>query len=211
MEKTSFVVGIDLGQVSDYTALTIIEKVIEPTGEIDTSFRKLTRTFYNLRHLERPELGTPYPQIVERVKTIMKTEPLVSGDTDLVVDGTGCGRPVVDLFEEAELLPIAVTITGGDQESQDGSDWRVPKKNLVGSLQVAFQTECLKIKRDLPLAPILIKELLNFKAKININAHASFEAWREADHDDCVLATALALWWASRPKIYVGMIPIKGV
>jgi hypothetical protein len=49
------------------------------------------------------------------------------------------------------------------------------------------------------LWPELKKELLNFKRKINLKTgHDSYEHWREGDHDDLVLACALACWWVRR-------------
>lgn len=45
---------------------------------------------------------------------------------------------------------------------------------------------------------MLVKELLNFKVTISTSGHDSYEAWREGDHDDLVLATAMALWLAER-------------
>ena len=52
---------------------------------------------------------------------------------------------------------------------------------------------------DMKLWPTLHEELLNFKRKIDLrSAHDSYELWRESDHDDLVLATALACWWARR-------------
>jgi hypothetical protein len=38
--------------------------------------------------------------------------------------------------------------------------------------------------------------LLSFLVKIDpVTAHDSYSAWRERDHDDLVLATALCTWW----------------
>jgi hypothetical protein len=49
------------------------------------------------------------------------------------------------------------------------------------------------------LVPELVKELENFKVKVSTRtAHDSYEAWRESDHDDLVLALALACWWRER-------------
>jgi hypothetical protein len=57
----------------------------------------------------------------------------------------------------------------------------------------------LKIADALPLKDTLVKELLNFRVKINIStAHDSYEAWREGDHDDLVLCVALACWAGER-------------
>src|SRR5215212_5175327 len=46
--------------------------------------------------------------------------------------------------------------------------------------------------------PKLREELLNFRRKQNkVTAHSSYEHWRESDHDDLVLAAALACWKAT--------------
>jgi hypothetical protein len=46
---------------------------------------------------------------------------------------------------------------------------------------------------------VLERELQHFKVKINTQTgHDSYEAWRESDHDDLVLAIALSLWFAER-------------
>jgi hypothetical protein len=40
-----------------------------------------------------------------------------------------------------------------------------------------------------------LREFLTFRIKMNAaTEHESFEAWRERDHDDLVLAVALACW-----------------
>jgi hypothetical protein len=68
-------------------------------------------------------------------------------------------------------------------------------------LQVVSQTGRLKIPLKLRLSQLLQGELLNFKSKIDpATAHDSYSAWREADHDDLLLATALACWYAEGGK-----------
>lgn len=181
-----FFVGLDLGQSSDYTALSVLDRVA-PGNEAS----------YQVRHLERVR-GVPYPQIVAKVTEIMRS-PALTGQAALVVDQTGVGAPVVDLFRQAGLDPVGVLIHGGDKASHEGDTWRVPKRDLVGSLQVLFQGGRLKISRKLPLASALQNELLNFKVKIDpVTAHDSYSAWREADHDDLVLSVAMAAWWAEQ-------------
>ena len=174
-----FVIGLDLGQAQDYTALTTVQKVDQDA--------------YHLRHVERFDLGTPYPEQVRRVEELMQSAPLRG--CELVVDQTGAGRPVVDLFRDAGLNPVGVTITGGDSASRDGREHRVPKRQLVATVQSLLQTGRLKFAEGLPLSGVLTEELQNFRAKINVSTgHASFEHWRERDHDDVVLALSLACW-----------------
>lgn len=108
------------------------------------------------------------------------------------------GAPVVDLLRQAGAYPVPVTITGGDTTSKDEDGFRVPKRDLVTTVQVLLQTERLKCAK-LPDWPALEAELLNFQVKIStVTAHDSYGAWREGAHDDLVLAVALACWWALR-------------
>jgi hypothetical protein len=201
-----FYVGLDLGQASDYTAIGVIQQVIpdQNTMEIiNHAPRKPAQ--YHLRHLERPKLGTPYPAIAERVKELMGTSPL-AGQAVLVIDFTGVGRPVGDMLKRAGLSFVPVSIHGGDKVSHDADGYKVPKRDLVGSLQVLFQSKRLLVAEDLPEAAALVRELLAFRAKINVaTGHDSYEAWREGDHDDLVLATALAVWYAESRGTGPGM------
>jgi hypothetical protein len=184
-----FYVGLDLGQANDYTALMILEQVDDKAGNI-----------YHVRRLERIR-GAPYPDIAQKVKAIMVT-PALAGHTDLVVDQTGVGAPVVDLLRQAGLEPVAVSIHGGAATSREGDNWKVPKRDLVGTLQVLLQSGRFLVSNKLKLGPVLQAEMLNFKVKIDpVTAHDSYSAWRDNEHDDLVLSAALAAWWAEQqPK-----------
>lgn len=150
-----------------------------------------------VRHLERLPLGTSYPRVVERISSLMASEPLASRRTALVTDATGVGVSVTDSLIEAGLQPIGVTIHGGDKTTPDGSGGhRVPKRDLVSAVQVLLQSGRLKIASGLPESATLRAELLNFRMKIDPKtAHDSYSHWREGDHDDLVLSAAVALWF----------------
>jgi hypothetical protein len=190
-----FVAGLDLGQSADYSALAIVEaqthEFLEPTKHVGT--------LCALRHLHRWELHTPYPTIVADLKALLDAPPL-NGRAQLVVDGTGVGRPVVDLLHVAGLYTIPVSITAGAQVTHEQGWYGVPKRELVSTMAVAFEGAALLVAEGLPLAPVLLRELRNFKAKISLSGTDTYEAWREQDHDDLVLATALAVWWARRSQ-----------
>jgi hypothetical protein len=218
-------VGVDLGQQRDYTAISVTEKVLLPTG----TYRRepyfdwdagVTRWHsaengkpeYRVRHLERPPLGTSYVDVVERILELL--ESLRDTELVLAVDTTGVGRPVADMLKsrlqkwlesnrQVRLTTGWITITGGDSVTKaEGGGLRVPKRDLASAPLVLMQNGQLKIAEAMPLAETLRKELLNFKVKINIStAHDSYEAWREGDHDDLVLSVALACWAGERfPK-----------
>lgn len=193
MSENRFILGVDLAQSRDYTALTVLEQT------------SVTPYSYAARHLERLAIGTPYPAQVARIKQLHDRLKTDTGKTpDLVVDQTGVGRPVVDMLSAAGLSPAAVTITGGDTVSHDRDGYRVPKRDLVSVVQVLLQSDRLKIARALPEAQTLTAELLAFKVSISLKGHDSYGNdkgdWRENPHDDMVLALALAAWYGERER-----------
>jgi hypothetical protein len=216
------IVGIDLGQQRDPTAITIVERGYVSRGALYNahywykgreiySAREPVKLEYHVRHLERPSLGTSYVAVVERIVELLKS--LGDDEITLAVDTTGVGRPVADMLkarleewldeeESARINAAWITITGGDSVTkvgEAGGGLRVPKRDLASAPLVLMQGGQLKIAESLQLAPVLKRELLNFKVKINVaTGHDSYEAWREGDHDDLVLAVAMACWVGER-------------
>jgi hypothetical protein len=127
------------------------------------------------------------------VVKLVGTPPL--DNPKLAADITGVGKPVLDVLVAAKPRAWVrpVLITAGHAVSHEDGAWHVPKKELVSTLQVLLQSQRLKIA-NLPERELLVRELQNFKVKVNLNATETFEAWRERDHDDLVLALALAAW-----------------
>lgn len=203
---SSFVVGLDLGQAADYTALAVVEiveqnvleKVVRRVEGLHTvGYESVAQpAHFHCRHLERFALGVRYPAIVDSVASMLAT-PQLRG-ASLVVDGTGVGRPVVDMFREAGMKPVPVTITGGVAESRSDGYWHVPKRNLVGAVQAPLQDGRLKFAEGMALVPTLVQEMLNFQVKITTSANDTYGAWREGTHDDLILAVMLAAWWGAR-------------
>jgi hypothetical protein len=151
-----------------------------------------------VRHLERFELGTKYTDVVDRVATLVRSDPLRHMPAILLVDKTGVGASVLDSFTQAGIGAAAITLHGGSAVSRDPqrAGYRVPKRDLVTVTQVLLQNGRLKVAAGLPEAETLKKELLNFRVTIDPRtAHDSYEHWREGDHDDLVLAVSMAAWF----------------
>lgn len=189
--------GLDLGQASDWTALTIAERWQVRSEEH-------TVRVYKVGHLERCR-HVPYPQIVGRVKALLAA-PALKGHTTLVVDATGVGVPVCDMLRQAGIgAPmVPVTITGGTETTRRGVEYSTPKRDLVSALRVLLDARRLLIARELPEAETLTRELERFRVKVSLSGHDSYEAWREGDHDDLVLSCALAVWYAEQQRRGVG-------
>jgi hypothetical protein len=173
--EVAFIIGVDLGQAQDPTALAVAE-THEPG--------------IHVRHLERLPLGTPYPKVIERITALVEKLPGAA----LVVDATGVGRAVLDHM--AELGPVAVTITGGCFTSYDGTMWRVSKKALLRPLVAATESGRLKVAKGLREAEAFQHELLAFQRRITETRHSAFEGMGE--RDDLVIAAALVCWWAEK-------------
>src|SRR5262249_2321682 len=147
----------------------------------------------HIRHAERFERHLPYPAQVARIAAGLAAPPF-AGQSALIIDRTGVGRAVYDMFTAAGLEPIGVTITGGvDALKASARDWRVPKRDLVAAIQAPLGEGQLKIAAGLEHRALLEAELANFRIQVSVAGHDRYgagegAAWREGAHDDLVLA-----------------------
>jgi hypothetical protein len=208
------VIGVDLGQARDYTAISILEQR-QKFRTAPFQGQKEGDPFYHVTFLERIKLNTPYPEQIKRVREVFNSILKQRGiEPTLVLDATGCGRPIYDEFKAAGFRPKGILIHGGDSVTRDGDLFNVPKRDLAGVLQILYQQGRIKVSSKLPEAKTLTKELLNFKVKINIQTgHDSYEAWRGSEHDDLVLSVACAAWWCEkyRGRGNIGFVHVKGL
>jgi hypothetical protein len=196
----SYVMGIDLGQSHDPTAIAVVEverRVRCSYGGWNYGIQQRAEgAEYRVRHLERLPLRMAYPMQVAHVAGLLRA-PELRG-CEVVIDETGVGRPVADLFEEGGLRPHRVTITAGMEETRAGErTWRVAKILLVSRLQAVLNTGDLRLSPALAELRALKQELSEFRMRYTPAGGAVFGA-REGRHDDLVLALALALWRAQQ-------------
>jgi hypothetical protein len=190
-----FIFGLDLGQSQDYSALILVERTPPQEAQALMQAPATIPAFYAVRYAHRWPLGTDYVQVVRDVAHRLQRQP-VAGQAALVVDRTGVGQAVVDFIRKAGLRPRAIHVHGGVNVSTGDAFTNVPKRDLVGVVQILLQQERLVFPRTMPLMGPLLKELQSFRVTIDPHtAHDSYSAWREQDHDDLVFALALACWW----------------
>src|SRR5262249_50058564 len=158
----------------DFSAVAVLEQPLVPPA---TSVAA-RRPGYHVRYLARFPVGTPYPAVAGAVRALVSTPPLPG--CALVVDQTGVGRAVVDLLAEAlgdeapcHLWPV--TITGGRAVTAGpAGGLHVPKRELVGTLQVLLQGRRLQLARGLPEARALVRELEGFGVAVTAARHEVF-------------------------------------
>ena len=206
ISPSRWIVACDIGQSIDPTAVAILE-VRSPSDvsdavtmhDMDLALAKKYPPRIDVRHLERLPLRTSYVDVVAHVGALLRRAPLDRCSPQLVLDQTGVGRPVVDMFRRAGLAPVGVTITAGEGASRTPEgDYRVSKLLLVSRMLAALHEGSLRIAKELPDARTLALELQDFRANISEAGYTRFGA-REGKHDDLVLAVAIGAWWASRP------------
>jgi hypothetical protein len=177
-----FYIGVDLGKKQDHSALAMVET---DDGQM------------MVRHVERIALGTPYLRVVEMVRELVRS-PGLAGRCAVVVDGSGVGEPVMEMFRRAELgcSLAAVNITGGSaaRTGRSGGYTNVPKFDLMTGLQLALENGQLKIARRMKEAGSLVKELLD----VRVTENGGMSAEGAGRHDDLVMAVALGCWRAKR-------------
>jgi hypothetical protein len=192
-EKVSYYAGLDLGLPGQFSALAVVEKRCVRT---EHGFEADAR--YAVRHLQRFPPGTPYSAVVEAVRAVFADPPVKGGN--LTVDQTAVGRAVFESVRDAKTGAhvIGLTVTAGHGvQVDDWGGWLVPKKDLVGVLQVLLQEMRLKVAQTLDHARTLTAELHQFQLRAVPLKPDALE-WRERPHDDLVLAVGIAAWQAER-------------
>jgi hypothetical protein len=192
-----YTVGLDLGTGGHPTALAVLERRrLAPTDRPEER-----RPSYSVRYLQRFLPGTGYPEVIEKLVKVMQTPPLPG--SYLLIDYTGAGLPVLRLICEGlhrrvSYTRTAVWLTAGHNLANPADGMMVvAKTDVVGTLQILFQTRRLRVASGLPDAQLLVRELENYRPRVML-AKPDETAWREGIHDDLVLAVALAAWGGER-------------
>ncbi len=115
----------------------------------------------------------------------------------------GLARGSVRLVLESPIMPCLTPLVAGRRPvptitvayspvfSRQGGVSRAPLRQYRG----AFENGRLKIAQGLPLAGALRGELREFQVRFTAKGRDSYAA-RSGEHDDLVMAVALAVWFA---------------
>jgi hypothetical protein len=129
---------------------------------------------------------------------MVRTPPL--SEAWLLADYTGVGRAVMRLILSkltACQVPrswTAVLLNAGHNASNPVTGELVlAKTDLIGTLQVLLQTRRLQIASELSDARLLVRELEHYRPKVVLPTTEMLQ-WRDGQHDDLILAVALAAW-----------------
>lgn len=198
-----WIVGMDVGQSIDPSAISVLHHTCQPVEEwVPNAFAKHWRQSrierFSVLHLERLRLGMSYPEQVAHVARLLSRDPLSRRKPELVIDYTGCGRPVADMFDRAGLRPTCILITAGEAVTRTaGKTWHVAKPFLISGLEARMHAGELEIASGIREAEVLRNELKDFSRKVSEATGRVQYSAREGAHDDLVLSVAIALFAAT--------------
>jgi hypothetical protein len=130
--------------------------------------------------------------------------------TDLTAVGPSLLPSLRAAVRPAWIVPVMLTAGQTVAGKDDDGTWRLPKRDLVTTLQLMLQGRRLRVAPSLSDAPLLVRELTTFRARVSLSDTETLD-WRERPADDLVLAVALASWWAERnPPLGPGAISLGG-
>jgi hypothetical protein len=107
---------------------------------------------------------------------------------------------------------VFVQVHSGFARSQRGAGGRSKvASDLIAQVQVLLERDELGIARKMPDAGSLERELLDMQSTTTSSGRRRLGADGYGQHDDLVIALALACWRARRSQIGHGLAPLPGV
>ena len=151
----AFIMGVDLGQCMDPTAIIVLRYTRTPldtwavNNEARTTKQDVQERF-DVVHAERMPLGTRYPDVVAHVQEVLARPPL-RDRCHLVIDESGVGRAVGDMFDAAGLKPVRVSITAGTDatRAEHSRRWNVAKSFLTSGVDARLHAGELRFAAEL--------------------------------------------------------------
>ena len=180
-------------ETGQYTYITVSAVLREQPGQSVICAGGLIADFEASRVaiflLER--LSNPWPKVIDKASAIGHSDVFSlqrAGDAvEVIIDTSEADSTVLEQvidIDELNLLPVI--LTNEREESSDGMCHHIPYRDVIGSLQRAYQTRTIEIAESLPLAGELARMLDNLTLR-----DASLA-------DPLVLATALVVLQCNR-------------
>lgn len=203
------ILGVDLGKRTDFSAVALLV----PDGHGGYRYPSVNRL-----PLASGQAGTAHYR-TQAGRLASATHRVLDrvGPVTVLVDATGVGQAVIEMVREQlpddrRVTLIPVVITGGREATHKGGQWNVSKTALLDPLVAALEQEQVTFG-DFPDRHIVRRELLAFKVKpSSVEAGPDrLEAEKQGDHDDTVVACALAMYAARRDQTAVMHAPVRTV
>lgn len=207
LPSTSYVIGQDVAKDQDYTTTVIHQIKPEAVPSASGSPRVFVfedEVFRDKRRLKYTELPVYTKELISSLD--------MEGRSALVIDKTGVGNAIYDMYDEAGLDPLGIIFSGGASaqmhtsqriRSQFGqvSHITVPKADLIGALKLAVEQGRLRIAEGLMYAREAEAQFRHFVGKFNSQTgNVKLENDSPDVHDDFVVTEAMCAWYVLHMK-----------
>ena len=213
---SQYVISIDIAKRRDFTAIQIYRDTPELIrGDRAANAPDRHFHFQDLVYQFKGQ-DMRYQDLAMHVVRLV-SDKKVANNNDLIVDGTGVGVAVVDIFRERGLNPIPIVATAGGTakpvyadigsifgngtgEQLKGmhtvSEWHVPKVEMVQAGQVAMEQRLVRIAPNVNHLDDFREQLQGFKGRFNERTnYTRYDAEDDEVHDDFITCYLMAMWW----------------
>lgn len=202
--RKDYIIGVDLAKRYDRTAITVLERTPLPNPPaIEDGAPDEDPLLLRCVYCHQPPQRTAYQKIAEFCAQLIE-HPKLKGRVNLVLDMTGVGDGVKELFDQLAALDglvWTIVITPGQRvNKRPDMAYTVPKKDLVDAVLIALQRKRLFANPNDPWdMEVLRKQMFAFKRKIDPRTmQVSLESIDESVHDDACLSLCLAVWLSTQ-------------
>jgi len=216
-KNKEYICSVDLAKKRDYTTIQIYKQSMDFIKHpLETRRPDVAVAFLDLVYQVKMQ-AVRYTEQSKIIRDLLNRVKLLE-NTQLLVDGTGVGEPVIDIMREDGMTPIAIVFTGGESVNpvyaefdslfgkKSGSirgiqvlkEICVPKNDLVHAGVLVMEQGRLRLARNLAHEEDFKRQLTAFKGKVNEKTkRVKYENENNNIHDDFVVTYLMASWWAS--------------
>ena len=200
---TRHILSQDIGKKQDATTSGAF--TITPEYYDSGDGRRRVITFLDVGFLDKRRLS--YMELGEYTREMMQS--LAFGDNcSLIIDGTGIGEAVYDIYTSLGLEPVKVIFTSGETAAVEKnrtqfskkfgavSGYKVPKVDMISAAQVIFQQGRIRFAESIDFRDECFNQLQSFVGKVNEKTHnVKYENLTDDIHDDFVTMIIQACWY----------------
>ena len=200
---TRHILSQDIGKKQDATtsgAFTITPEYFDGGDG-----RRRVTTFLDVGFLDKRRLS--YMELGEYTREMMQS--LSFGDNcSLIIDGTGVGEAVYDIYTSLGLDPVKIIFTSGETAAVEQnrarfskkfgavSGYKVPKVDMISAAQVIFQQGRIRFAESIDFRDECFQQLQAFVGKVNEKTSTvKYENLTDEIHDDFVTMIIQACWY----------------
>ena len=219
-----YICAVDIAKKRDYTTIQIYRDSPDVRHFPAESGRDpMVVNYLDLVYQAKMQ-AVRYTDQVRRIKDLLERIHLLK-NTQLLVDGTGVGEPVVDMMRENGLMPFPIVFTGGTEARPVYADFgkvfggssasfgrfmgtqvlkemHVPKEDLVHAGMIIMQQGRIRLAENLQHVDDFKLQLAHFKGTVNEKSgRKSYNNESDDIHDDFVVTYLMAAWWITYRRV----------